>query len=94
MVLLALQLQMVCSAQVFCCWCVCCRTSYRLWEQSEVADDVSSPLPPNPVADTFAQIMTGLYAKLQSSAGRLLVVAEGIGHLQVVPALEVCCSDG
>lgn len=35
-----------------------------------MADDVSSPLPPNPVADTFAQIMTGLYAKLQSSAGR------------------------
>jgi hypothetical protein len=58
---------------------VCCRTIYRLWEQSEVSDDVSSPLPPNPVADTFAQIMTSLYAKLQSSAGR--VVAEAICHV-------------
>jgi hypothetical protein len=49
--------------------CVCCRATYRLWEQSEVSDDIGSQLPSNPVADTFAQLMTGLYAKLQIDAG-------------------------
>jgi hypothetical protein len=41
----------------------------RLWSQAEVSDDTSSQLPANPVADTFAQLMTGLYSKLQSTAG-------------------------
>jgi hypothetical protein len=49
--------------------CVLCRATYRLWEQSEVSDDIGSQLPSNPVADTFAQLMTGLYAKLQIDAG-------------------------
>lgn len=52
---------------------LCCphphRSSVRLWQQSEVSDDISSQLPANPVADTFARLMTGLYAKLQSDAG-------------------------
>jgi hypothetical protein len=48
---------------------VCCRTDVRLWSQAEVSDDTSSQLSANPVADTFAQLMTGLYSKLQSTAG-------------------------
>lgn len=46
------------------------RSNFRLWDQSEVSDDISSQLPSSPVADTFAQLMTGLYAKLQSAAGK------------------------
>lgn len=49
------------------------RSSFRLWQQSEVSDDISSQLPANPVADTFARLMTGLYAKLQSDAGEIYV---------------------
>lgn len=65
----------MCLSASFCaglpvvCVLTICRTSYRLWQQSEVAEDSSSQLPPNPVADTFAQLMTALYAKLQSEAG-------------------------
>jgi hypothetical protein len=46
-----------------------CRTNLRLWRQEEVQDGVGEPLPPSPVTDGFARVMTGLYARLQAAAG-------------------------
>jgi hypothetical protein len=47
---------------------VLCRTQFRLWSQDEVST-ADAQLPANPVADTFAQLMTGLYSRLQAAAG-------------------------
>uniref|UniRef100_A0A383WD58 Uncharacterized protein n=1 Tax=Tetradesmus obliquus TaxID=3088 RepID=A0A383WD58_TETOB len=66
------------------------RTQFRLWSQDEVST-ADARLPANPVADTFAQLMTGLYSRLQAAAGDAAGITSGAAWRA---ALEAACEVG
>ncbi|KAF6254495.1 hypothetical protein COO60DRAFT_1703286 [Scenedesmus sp. NREL 46B-D3] len=66
------------------------RTQFRLWSQDEVST-ADAQLPANPVADTFARLMTGLYSRLQAAAGDAAGITSGAAWRA---ALEAACEVG
>eukprot|EP00775_Hariotina_reticulata_P012413 gene12413-12548_t len=68
------------------------RNEFRFWQQDEVKAAADQPqLPSNPVTDTFASLMTGLYSKLQAGAGDQVGITPGAAWRA---ALEAACEVG
>jgi hypothetical protein len=57
--------------------CRPCSTEVQPWQQQQVVEPASDPLPSSPVVDVLGRLLTGPYARLQAKAGEAAGVDAG-----------------